>query len=120
MGCSNSRINNEKIDHLEKERIFLKSDLEKIQKIIINTDDYLEFQEKFLIPNGEMYRYKYNKLSNEFSIKDQFIEEESIFISADLGMKINKKDALEILENDFIRKKTREIGILKNNQSKTK
>lgn len=117
MGCSNSHVNDHKIDLLQKEKNFLKSDLEKIHKLEIREEDFLEFQEKIEIPKGEMFRYKCNKRAADTGTIDDYSEDIFIYISADLGQKITKKNALKTLQNEFIRKKSVEISNLKSNST---
>jgi hypothetical protein len=97
------------MDLLGQEINFLKSDLKKIQSTDINLEDFIEFQEKILFPNGDIFRYKYNKRNIEKGITDDYNEAAFIYISVNIGQKISKKDALEILENVFIRTKNVEM-----------
>jgi len=109
MGCSGSSVNNEKINLLEKEKNFLKFDLNHIRNIDIEIEDFIYFQEKIFIPNGDIYRYNYDRKVNT----DNNIDKAHIYISVFLGEKITKKEAIATLEDKFIREKNDEIGILK-------
>jgi len=112
MGCSISRINEDKINLLEKEKNFLKIDLTNLQNIQISSEDYIVFQEKVMIPNGELFRYKYEKILPVNNL-EQCKETAYIYFSVHLGEKLNKQNALELLENNYIKPKITQIEILK-------